>query len=218
MRKSFFTLALVLVLAISGHAQMQKGTWLLDGQAGSTHNKIEENRATLAGGSYYTWHRTANFYLQPGVGYFVKENWALGISGDFQFLSGETRNLDGSEAGKGNYRGYGLGFFTRKYVSVSEKLAFYGDLRVGGYLGKPTSMDVDSGERIVHTKRKGLSGSAAVGLQYLVAGFLGIHLQSSLIDYDYHRSIPENYEGDNTTSNLNAGLFSSYQIGATFFF
>ncbi len=218
MKRLTFTLVLVWALGLTTQAQMQKGSWMLDGQAGTTHSKIEENRAPLAGGSYYTWHRTANFYLQPGVGYFVKENWALGISGDFQFLRGQSRNLDGSEAGKGDYRGYGLGVFTRRYSPVSEKFMFYGDIRVGGYLGNSGIIDLDSSERTVNSKRKGLDVTAAVGLQYLVVDFLGIHLQSSLIDYGIYKNTAGGYESQDKVSHLNARLFSSFQIGASFFF
>lgn len=216
--RSFFTLILIFALAVASHAQMQKGSWMLDGQAGTYRSKYEESQSSSFGSILYDQHRGANFYLQPGVGYFLKENWAVGLSGNFQIINGKSLDQNGEEDGKGRYREYGLGVFSRRYVSVSERLAFYGDLRVGGKLGKFTSIDHNTDEWTIVTRRKGLDATASLGLQYLVTDFLGLHLQSSLIDYDLSKETAVNYEGTHRRSDLTGGLFSSFQIGASFFF
>ncbi|MBN7810027.1 hypothetical protein J0A68_03610 [Algoriphagus sp. H41] len=197
---------------------MQKGSWMLDGQAGITRSMLEESRSSSLGSTGYDQHRGANFYLQPGVGYFLKENWALGLSGNFQIVNGKSLDRNDEVIAKGNYRGYGLGVFTRRYSPVSDKLAFYGDIRVGGYLGNSGTIDLDTSERTVHSKRKGIDASASVGLQYLVADFLGVNLQSTLIAYDFYKLTGVSYENTQRRSELNGGLFSSFQIGASFFF
>lgn len=216
--RPLLTLFLFLVLAMTSQAQMQKGSWMLDGQFGTNRNKYEESQTPPSGGTQFTSQRGANFYLLPGVGYFIKENWALGLSGDFQYISGKSLNDDGSEAAKGDYRVFGLGLFTRRYIPVGDKVSFFGDLRIGGYLGNSGSIDLDTSERSVVSKRKGLKGTAGVGLQYLVANFVGVHLQSSLIDFQSYKDKPINYEGQTKNSEVTGGLFSSFQVGATFFF
>ncbi len=220
MMRSFFTLILILALAVASHAQMQKGSWMLDGQAGTYRSKYEESQSSPfgSGSILYDQHRGANFYLQPGVGYFVKENWAVGLSGNFQVVNGKSLDENDEEAAKGGQRTYGLGVFSRRYVPLSERLALYGDLRVGGYLRRHFSIDLDSDERTVDSNIKGLDATASIGLQYLVTDFLGVHLQSSLIDYDLSKETAVNYEGTHRRSDLTGGLFSSFQIGASFFF
>lgn len=218
MMRPLLTLFLFLVLVVTSQAQMKKGSWMLDGQFGTSRNKYEINEKPVSGGTQFTSHRGANFYLQPGIGYFIKENWALGLSGNFQFVSGKSLNDDGSEAAKGDYRVYGLGLFTRRYIPVGDKLSFFGDLRIGGYLGNSGSIDSNTSERSVFSKRKGINGTAGVGLQYLVANFLGVHLQSSLLNFQSYKETPLHYDGESKSSEFNSGLFSSFQVGATFFF
>lgn len=216
--RTLLTVFLFLGFAITCQAQMQTGTWMIDGQFGTNRNKFDESQILSSGGTHYTSHRGTNFYLQPGVGYFIKENWAVGLSGDFQYISGKSLNDDGSEAAIGDYRVFGLGLFTRRYIPVGDKLSFFGDLRIGGYQGNSGSIDSNTSGRSVFSKHKGIAGTASVGLQYLVANFLGVHLQSSLVDFQSYQETPLNYDGKSNSSDINSGLFSSFQIGATVFF
>lgn len=64
----------------------------------------------------------------------------------------------------------------------------------------------------------GFEASAGLGVQYLVMDFLGLHMQTTLVDYDRIKNTGVTYDFSGTSSNLNARLFSSFQIGASFFF
>lgn len=215
MRRSFFTLALVLVLAVSGHAQMQKGAWMLDGQVGISFSS--QDNESFHSGAYSNSSRSKQLILSPGLGYFVSDHWALGLSPSFAVGWGKGES-GGNSPVKGNSFDYGIGLFSRKYIPAGEKLFFFGDLRFGGFWGDSGWKENGASDRTVLSKSNGIEASASLGLQYMVTEQLGIHLQSTLIDYWKRTVNGVAFDGSDKNEHLNARLFSSFQIGASFFF
>ncbi len=217
MKRPLFTLFFLLVLGVTGHAQMQKGSWMLDGQAGIDLRKSDEQYGDPSKSDYSASNRVTTFYFLPGAGYFIQDNLALGLSANFQAVSGKGQYGE-NDPTRANHLTYGLGLFSRKYISAGEKLSFYGDIRLGGFWGNSGWFDGESSDRTVLSKDTGIEGSASLGIQYLVKDFLGVHLQSPLVAYEKSTNAGVAYEGRSGSSNLDVRLFSAFSLGATFFF
>lgn len=218
MKQLLFLSFLLTSWAFTAQSQMQQGSWMLDGQIGITQNSIEGRTINSSGIFQASTSRGSNYYLRPAVGYFLKDHWSLGLISDFQFVNGAVLDENGSELAKGGYRIYGIGVFTRKYFPIEDKLSFYGELRISQNWGKFIRVDVETSERSTTGKLAGFDAGASLGIQYQVADFLGVHLQSSLIQLDQLQQENEQAIQISNRKELNLGLFSNFQIGATVFF
>ncbi|MCU0401768.1 MAG: hypothetical protein MUE75_12320 [Algoriphagus sp.] len=214
-----FILASLFLLAIGfgAQAQMQKGSWMVDGQVGVSMDRQDNQIFDPTLGNYANFYRQSEFSLSPGLGYFIQDHWALGLSPSLGMGWGE-RELTGNSPVNFNSFEYGLGLFSRKYIPMGDKLAFFGEIRIGGFLGNLEEHEEDSSNRVVQAKISGLEAGASLGLQYLLKDWLGLHLQSALVDYRLNKVKGTVPEASATTTSLNTQLFSSFQIGATLFF
>ncbi len=104
--KSIF-IALVL-FTISSNAQITKGNWMVGGTASYNNTTFE---STSSNGNT-TNGKGSNIIVSPTVGYFLANNFASGLSGNF--------SLSMPENGK-NTTGYGIGPFARYYLLKTEK-------------------------------------------------------------------------------------------------
>lgn len=104
------------------NAQMQKGFWMLEGSAG-----LERSRMTnLADDEKFD--PTTGYSFHPKVGYFVANNYALGVSGLFGNSWFRNKDYDQNlpnEFKKSNEFTYGGGLFLRKYMPINEDLSFF---------------------------------------------------------------------------------------------
>ncbi|TNF42434.1 MAG: hypothetical protein EP311_05275 [Cytophagales bacterium] len=217
MKKSILILTFLLGLAFSGKAQMQKGSWMLDGQVGLSMNRQENQTLDATFGTFSNSYRLKEFSLSPGLGYFFQNNLAIGLAPSFGIGWGKEESSGNTSINFNSFE-YGLGVFSRKYFPVGDRLSFFGDFRIGGFCGDLGSKEESSSDRTVLTKSSGLEAGLSLGLQYLIKDYLGIHVQSSMIDY---RKSTENrvaFGGSSTITSWNTQLFSAFQIGATVFF
>lgn len=134
MKRSLLAIVLLMGLSLTTHAQMQKGSWMADGQVGGYATDEKSEHKDPSWDDYNLSSKTTSFYLVPGVGYFIQDNLALGISGRFQVVTASAQNGENEEL-RGNQLSYGMGLFSRKYFPAGERLSFYGDLRAGGLWG-----------------------------------------------------------------------------------
>ncbi|MDX5339963.1 MAG: hypothetical protein LPK25_13110 [Cyclobacteriaceae bacterium] len=217
MKRLFLVLFFLLTLTFASLAQLQKGSWMLDGQVGLSLNRQNNESLDSPWGAYTLSSRNKQFTLSPGLGYFVRDHWALGLSPSFAVGWGKGESGNNSQV-KGNSFDYGIAVFSRKYIPAGERLFFYGDFRFGGFWGDSGWKDNGASDRMVLTENKGIEANASLGLQYMVREHLGIHLQSTLIDYWKRTVNGVAFEGSETRESLSVRLFSSFQIGATVFF
>ncbi len=81
--KLFFTAALLLCLSFSGFAQTEKGNFLLGGSSSFEYTalklKLENN------GSSDDLGKTTSLDFTPGVGYFLADNFAVGVETALSF-------------------------------------------------------------------------------------------------------------------------------------
>ncbi|MCU0400391.1 MAG: hypothetical protein MUE75_05160 [Algoriphagus sp.] len=217
MKRSIFTPLFLLAIVLSAQAQMQKGSWMVDGQVGISMDRQDNQIFDPTVGNYSNSYRQNGFSLSPGLGYFIQDHWALGLSPSFGMGWGEGE-LTGNSPVNFNSFEYGIGLFSRKYIPTGDKLSFFGDIRIGGFWGNLEENEEGSSNRIAHAKSSGLEAGASLGLQYLLRDWFGLHLQSALIDYRLNKETGTAPEASATTTSLNTRLFSSFQIGATLFF
>ncbi|GMQ25667.1 hypothetical protein Aoki45_23490 [Algoriphagus sp. oki45] len=217
MKKSVLAIFFVLVIALSAKGQMQRGSWMVDGQVGISMDRQEDKTSDLAIGTFNSSYQKKGFSLKPGLGYFIQDNLAIGLTPSFGMDWGKGE-FTGNSPVKFNSFEYGIGLFSRKYIPAGDKLSFFADLRVGGFWGDIGDIEDGSSNRTILSKNKGLEVGASLGLQYLLSNRFGIHLQSSIVDYRLNKQSAAAIGQSTTTKRLDNGLFSSFQIGATFFF
>ena len=217
MKRSILALLLLFALAISSKAQMQKGSWMLDGQVGLTFSDEDNESINSSWGTYINSNHGNQFSLTPGLGYFFRDNLVLGVSP--VFTVGWSKGQSGqNDPIKSNSFGYGIGLFSRKYIPMGEKVSFFGDLRIEGVWGNSGWRETGDDDRTVLSRSRGFQGTAGVGIQYLIADFLGLHLQSPLVSFHKRKVTLEDFDGNYSHKSLSARLFTSFQIGATVFF
>jgi hypothetical protein len=72
-----------MLIGSCAHAQMNKGTWLVAGTMGFSHQAPEQNIPNLT-------PATNTFRLKPRLGYFIASNWATGIQLGYAHTSEKT--------------------------------------------------------------------------------------------------------------------------------
>jgi len=217
MKRSLLALFLVAGLVSASFAQMQKDSWMLDGQFGLSLGKANTSFVIPDWTEYdfLSWQNT--FSVKPAIGYFVQDNLAFGVSPVFGVGWNNSQQSQTNPANSNSFI-YGLGIFLRKYIPAGEKLSFYGELRTEG-IWTNTGQRESSG-RTVYLRSKSFQGSANLGVQYLVSKNLGILLQTPVLEY----AATKTADGDGTPnqvnkkSSLEMNLLSSFQIGASLFF
>jgi opacity protein-like surface antigen len=117
-------ITILVTLAMPAMAQIPKGTSTIGGSISIYHDKTEYNtdpRFTNASSEY---SETAISFA-PGYGYFVANNFCVGLnlSAGVELVKSTLSN--GSE-GESNLRNLGLGPFVRYYLPLNSKLYGYG--------------------------------------------------------------------------------------------
>ena len=200
-------LLLVASLAICGalSAQAEKGSWVISGSTSLGFNNVS-SKVKFNGGSF-DGPKTTSFNVTPAFGYFVANNFAIGLDLAFkstknentEFFNGETFNYESKEntvivmptgtyyfksASKVMpYLGAGIGYF-------SSTNRFSSDL----------SSDFDS-----KTTVDGLAWGAKGGLVYLVTPSIGIDLGLGYIN-------TSSKEGDVKTVTNTFGVNAGFSI------
>lgn len=207
----------VLVLWILGlgslelKAQMQKGTWMLEGSVGLERNIIvypEVNYPSIP---------SATYSLHPKAGIFVKDKLAFGasviIKNSWSKNQEYNENLPG-DFRKGSTFNYGGGLFLRKYTEINENLSFFGELGsdvswVRQTLKYNEPFGTDS-ENISHV----FNAQAIIGLQYLISPKVGVHMQTNMLQFQNSNAFAE-FGTDR--SEFQAGFLINPRFGLTVF-
>lgn len=207
---------LILMLIIGfwsaeSNAQMQQGSWMLEGSAGLDRSRITNLDIDEK------FNPTTGFSLHPKVGYFVADNFALGVSGLFGNSWFRNKDYDQNipnQFKKSNVLTYGGGLFLRKYMPINEDLSFFAEAGSEIFWVKPRVVyneptGVESG-----LSRRTLSAQAVLGLQYLISPKVGVHLQTNLLQYQNAKTLEE-FGIDQ--SEFRAGFLINPRFGLTLF-
>jgi hypothetical protein len=79
-------------------------------------------------------NKTTNINLLPKIGYFVKDNLAIG--GDLHFGYSHSKNESGEYSSENNLTIFGIGPFIRHYFPAEKTMPYF---EVGGLLGSYTN-------------------------------------------------------------------------------
>lgn len=188
---------------------------MLEGQVGLSLGK--KNMIENPWDAYFEAWRQNTLTFRPGIGYFVQDGLAFGLTPIFG-INWNNPEKEARDPIVSNSFDYGLGLFSRKYIPAGEKISFFGELRAE--VAWSNFGTVELSERTISGTSNRFTGYANIGMQYMVSKKLGILMQSPLFTYTSTKSSDGDNHSDYTVkkSNLDARLFSSFYLGATFFF
>lgn len=134
MQKKLAVLAMLLASAVVSYAQLGQGTIMLGGGIGFSAEKEQNPGAD----SRYT-----EFSLSPEVGFFVADNFAVGLA-----FGVRSENNEPARGTQTKVTSFGVGPFARYYIPTgNDKFSFFGDARFNAsfYKSKPDNSDADKG-------------------------------------------------------------------------
>ena len=91
MKNSKFFLVLILFIAFNANAQLTKGNWLVGGTGSLNYTKIIDKQQPMTGSSAILISTVTGSYsilLEPSIGYFIKNRFAVGLK--LNFINGFT--------------------------------------------------------------------------------------------------------------------------------
>ncbi len=183
MKKSFLTtVALFTTIAVS-NAQTEKGKFLIGGQLNLTGTNSSNS-------STNSTSNTLGFQISPNAGYFVANNFAIGIRANFGTIINNNNQPAGFNSiyrNNNNSLNYGIGLFSRYYVKVVNNFSFFidGHLFYNHTFQKTESRDGNGYgyNYSYHTNTAGVN--IAPGFVYFVTPKLGIETTLGRLYYNY---------------------------------
>lgn len=192
-------------------AQMQKGTWMLEGNVGLSRIR------TILPGINENLNPQSSYTLHPKAGIFIKDRLAVGLSGLFgnSWTKNKNANRDSPfDILKTNYFRYGGGMFLRKYVEFNEHLSFFGEVGADNSWEKYHVKYTDSNQNSKSDDGRTFQAQGILGLQYLISPKVGVHMQTNLFQYRNTQILP----GFGTEiSEFRAGFLIDPRFGLTIF-
>lgn len=213
MKKTVVFLFLSFLIGTSAFCQMQKGTWVVQGELGFSKSKISVDNSTF---NYQP--KPIRYSISPGVGYFISDKTVIGIQGLFGGSGVEVGPSDVASTPVGIFtKNYGAGVFLRNYIPSSEKISFFFDFDIS-YFKYDFILEYDNPPR-KETEQMDQTFSAGIdlGIQYLINKRIGIHLSSPALEYS---STSVDYSQDLERSQNETFSFQflkSLNLGATIF-
>ena len=195
MKKVFLTMMTGLGFAVAVNAQTDKGNVMLGGQAAYDYEKTVDVDGN-----------TQNYTIMPQLGFFVEDNFALGLG--LGYSGSTTKSPSDIKSTSGDFA---VSPFARLYKGEGP-VKFFGQLSVPMSWG---TRKVD-GDKTGTTERYGAAVSP--GIAYFPTSRLGIELSVKGLYYEHVAVKPES--GSNTKRNEFGLNVNSLQpsLGVNFFF
>lgn len=186
-----------LTVSVLSMAQVAAGDLLLGGSFGYNQNN--------GSGSGYSG-TSSNLNVNPRISMGVGKNSILGVKTGFSWSKTED---DDSRAESSN-TAFSAGAFWRKLLPVKGKFGWYPELGGGFSSGKSTNTNFAGTESEI--KSNGFTVGVVPGLYYAASPSFLLNLDFGGLVYSRQENKYSN--GDkNTSSNINFGLFQSFQFG-----
>lgn len=210
--KKLLTLLLIIGFwSTESNAQMQKGSWMLEGSAG-----LERSRSYFPNTDEKS-NPVSGLSLHPKAGYFVSDNLAIGVSGLLGNTWNRNKDYDSNipdNYKKGNILNYGGGLFLRKYFPINETLSFFGGIESEIFWVRQKSISNEPSGKLIEVQRRTFSSTGTLGVQYLISPKVGVHLQTNLLNYQNEKALVP-YGTDR--SEFRAGFLNDPRFGFTIF-
>ncbi len=164
MKKLFLTLTAVTALTLASNAQTEQGKFLVGGQVGFESSKVKDTDVKNTG-----------FSINPTIGYFVSDNWAVGTAVGYGWEKAEATK-DASVTTDA----FKVAPFVRNYVGNGQ-FRFFSQLSVPMSWGKVTS-ELASVE--TETKQNKYGVEIAPGFAFFPTSNIGIELKVRGLYYE----------------------------------
>lgn len=202
MKKIILSLAVV-ALGYSAQAQedfgFKKGNYLLEGSI--RYNTSDDKAISV---------KENEFNFTPQVGYFVDDQWAVGVYFDLNTTKVDryesTKNIDKTNA-------FNVGVFGRYYfLDLGERFKVYGQANVG-FANSKRTVEL-AGLPKAEVKGSGVNAGLDLGVNYFVTPKIAINFAfANLVDYTTTK--PKDGKAQNDF-NMNINNFNNFFDTATF--
>lgn len=211
MKKLLVLMLAIGFLSIESKAQMQKGSWMMEGSVG-----LERSRSYFPNTDEKS-NPVSGFSLHPKAGFFVSDNLAVGVSGLLGNTWNKNKDYDQNipyQFKKSNQLTYGGGFFIRKNLPINESLSFFSEIGSEiSWVKNRVVFNEPAGEE-ASQYRKTVSAQGILGLQYLISPKLGVNMQTNLIQYERTQF---SLDSDYAQSEFRVGFLINPRFGFTIF-
>ncbi|GHE36317.1 outer membrane beta-barrel protein [Sphingobacterium griseoflavum] len=194
MKKLFLTLTAVTAFTFATHAQTEKGKFLLGGQVGFETAKVKD-----------TDLKQNAFSINPTVGYFVSDNWAVGTGVGYNWAKSEQATLT-SET-----NAFQVAPFVRNYIGEGQ-FKFFSQLSVPMQWGKNTT---EGAAVETESKFEKYGVELAPGFAFFPTSKVGIELKVRGLYFDSYKD----KAADRTTNTFGLDANSlAPTLGVQFYF
>lgn len=190
MKKVLLT-ALVAAFGLTGtaYAQFTQGTISVGGGVSFSSVKSE----IQSGNTTVEYPKESYFELSPSVGYFLADDLEAGLQIGLS-SAGEESNALGNEYSRTSSL-FIVGPYVRKYFTLSETAAFFGEASIG-FGGGKTRMESDNAS-VEYDNVSAFSLGITPGFMYRPTNRVGIQLSAGLLGYNSLKI--EDFDGDEET-------------------
>lgn len=231
MKKQILLFAFTSLLSVTVFSQTNQGSKFLGGSVSATISN-NSNYYAMADGSSSS-SSTQRYRISPSAGYFIADNFALGLSAGYTYSSYLSEYLYPSN---NNYARFESNFsnsislipYARYYFNLTEKIAVFTQLNIGyaydfgsGHTISQSSGNSNRNDYI--TKGSTFNTSLVPGINYFLNEKFALEATVGSLGYSKSKliSTPESGSGNTQTSNnSNLGLnfsMSSINIGFRYF-
>lgn len=217
MRK-LLTLAMLSAFALAANAQTEKGKTIVGGTIGYSNDKNNNDHVDS---------KQTTFTLLPSIGYFIKDNLALGLGIGYSSVTANTSEKSEFLMNQKNKTdNFIVSPFIRHYVNISDQFKFFSQLSVPMRWGN-VKTEVGSGNPAVNYvpgssyKTSSIGVSIAPGLAYFPTRRIGIQLSVDGLSYFWNKAEHKNQspESVSKSNEFNFGTdFFAPKIGIQFHF
>jgi hypothetical protein len=178
MKIRFLPLLLLLTIAVSAHAQLNKGTWLLGGDLmfGNVADKNDKVDTLLAKSSYV--------YLTPRIGWFVSNKLVIGLSPTYQH---NYSNYKGNNSYEYRLSTFSIAPFIRYYQALSEKWAFSAEFNGMNINFSSSKQENYYAPKVVEYTSQGYQLGIFIrpGITYFISSKVGIEASFGSLGYGF---------------------------------
>lgn len=168
MKKVLLTLTAVTTLVFASQAQTEKGKFLVGGSIGFENTKIKDS--DVKGNA---------FSINPSVGYFVSDNWAIGTGVGYEWGKVETAKDNNVKTDA-----FKVAPFARNYVGEGQ-FRFFSQLSVPMSFGKNTTEEAGAK---TEAKYQNIGVELAPGFAFFPSSRVAIELKVRGLYFESHKN------------------------------
>ncbi|WP_028980511.1 outer membrane beta-barrel protein [Sporocytophaga myxococcoides] len=183
MKKQLLSIALLLA-SLTSFAQLEQGKLLLGGRIGISSTSPN----TVNGGTTVDGVKTTSYFVTPAIGYFIAENFALGLNIGFGGYTEKTPANAGTPELKDKNPYFLIGPFGRYYKKFGDNFAVFGQAAIDFRFGKNKNETYNAFfNRIETTENKTsyFSPNIRPGIVFFPYSKVGIELLVGRIGYTH---------------------------------